>query len=57
MEESDILLEPLSIRLDVKRAVPPLQRDLLAYDIRGNADTVKVSNAKISFNFLTNLWI
>ncbi|XP_067142942.1 intermembrane lipid transfer protein VPS13A-like isoform X2 [Centruroides vittatus] len=43
MENQEAILEPMKLRLDIKRSLPPYHRDILFYDIRGSMDVIKMS--------------
>lgn len=43
MENQEAILEPMKLRLDIKRSLPPYHKDILLYDIRGSMDSIKVS--------------
>ncbi|KAG1650405.1 Vacuolar protein sorting-associated protein 13C [Nymphon striatum] len=43
METQESILEPVKLRIDIKRAIMPFQHDVLLYDIQGSLDVIKIN--------------
>ena len=49
IDQIHAIVEPISLSLDLKRALPPLHTDL-GYDISGRLHIVKVGSWRVMFN-------